>query len=133
MEAKTKRRLIFFALFVILLGVEIYIAMYVKDSIIRPYGGDVLVVILIYCFIRIFMLDGARFLSLYIFLFACAVEVAQKFDYATLLGFADNKLIRTILGTSFSWYDILCYAIGCAVTAIVDLRRGSVATKKRKR
>ena len=131
MTAKTKRRLIYFALFVILLGAEIYIGLYVKDNIIRPYGGDVLVVILIYCFIRIFMPDGARFLSLFIFLFACGVEFAQKYDYATLLGFADNKLIRTILGTSFSWYDILCYAIGCALTAIADLCRGT--TKKRRR
>lgn len=131
MEAKTKRRLIYFALFVILLGAEIYIGMYVRDSIIRPYGGDVLVVILLYCLIRILFPDGIMLLPLFIFLFSCGIEFAQKYDYATLLGFADNKIIRTILGTSFSWYDILSYGIGCAVLGIAELSKAAKGKRKR--
>jgi hypothetical protein len=34
---------------VLLLGIEIFIGACLHDSIIRPYGGDFLVVILLYC------------------------------------------------------------------------------------
>lgn len=44
----------YFIITVILFVIEILIALYVNDSFIRPYLGDVLVVILIYCAIRAF-------------------------------------------------------------------------------
>ncbi|MCW5910752.1 MAG: DUF2809 domain-containing protein [Cyclobacteriaceae bacterium] len=34
---------------------EVLIALFVHDSFIRPYVGDVLVVILIYCFVKSFI------------------------------------------------------------------------------
>ena len=34
-----------------LIFIEIVIALFVHDGIVRPYGGDFLVVILIYCFV----------------------------------------------------------------------------------
>lgn len=40
---------------VILLLTEVLIALYVHDAFVRPYIGDVLVVIVIYTFIRIFV------------------------------------------------------------------------------
>ncbi len=38
--------------FFILLTIEVFIALFVHDNFIRPYIGDVLVVIVIYTFIR---------------------------------------------------------------------------------
>ncbi|WP_092559518.1 hypothetical protein [Anaeromicropila populeti] len=35
-----------------LLGIEVLIARYVHDTVIRPYIGDVLVVIVLYCLVR---------------------------------------------------------------------------------
>ena len=46
--SKGKMRMIYAILFVLLLGTEMYIGRYVHDSFVRPYFGDVLVVILIY-------------------------------------------------------------------------------------
>ena len=55
---------------VILLLIEVLIALYVHDAFVRPYIGDVLVVIVIYTFIRIFVPERCKLLPLYVFIFA---------------------------------------------------------------
>ena len=65
--------------FIGLFIVETLIALFVRDAFIRPYMGDVLVVILIYCFARIFITEPLRGLPLWIFLFACCIEAFQYF------------------------------------------------------
>ena len=35
--------------------IEIFIALFVDDKIIRPFIGDAIVVVLLYCFVRIFL------------------------------------------------------------------------------
>ena len=49
------KRLFYLIGFAIILAVEIIIGMYVHDRFVRPYMGDALVVVLISCFIRIFI------------------------------------------------------------------------------
>ena len=79
----------------------------------RAYFGDVLVVILIYTFIQSFFDFDKTKTIIGVFLFACAIEFAQHFHFAELLGFKDNKIAMIVLGNSFSWIDILCYVFGC--------------------
>lgn len=79
----------------------------------RAYFGDVLVVILIYTFIQSFFYFDKTKTIIGVFLFACAIEFAQHFHFAELLGFKDNKIAMIFLGNSFSWIDILCYVFGC--------------------
>lgn len=101
----------------ILLGIEILIALFVHDRFVRPYVGDVLVVILLYCFVRILMPRRGRFLPLYIFLFAAAVEVLQLFSLVDRLGLGENRFFRVLIGSVFDWKDILCYGVGCLLLA----------------
>ena len=49
----------YLAAFVILFLIEAAIALWVHDRFIRPYIGDVLVVVLVYVFVRIFFPSGA--------------------------------------------------------------------------
>lgn len=105
----------YFLLFLLLLGIEIFIGAFVHDRVIRPYVGDILVVVLIYAFARIFFPEGVRFLSLYVLLFAVLVEVLQYFHLGRLLGLEHCRLAMVILGSTFDWRDILCYAAGWAV------------------
>lgn len=93
--------------------VETLIAIYVHDAIIRPYVGDILVVVLVYFFVRIFINKPYRWLPLAVFLFACGIETLQYFNAADLLGFQRNSVARVVLGSVFSWGDIVCYAVGC--------------------
>lgn len=93
--------------------IETLIAVYVRDAIIRPYVGDILVVILVYFFARIFIGRPYRWLPWAVFLFACSIETLQYFNAADWLGFQKNSIARIVLGSVFSWGDIVCYAVGC--------------------
>ena len=113
-------RLIFSLCAAVLIGVEILIGLYVHDSFVRPYLGDALVVILIWCVVRIVIPDRCVWLSGAVFLFAVIVEVSQIFPLCDVLGI-ENRLLRTLMGTSFAWGDIAAYLAGCSVTLAVDL------------
>lgn len=115
MKSVQKMRLWYAICFVGIFLAELCIALFVRDDFIRPYGGDVLVTVLICCFLRIFFPDGVRLLPVWVFLFAAAVEVGQYFDFVTLLGLGDSRFFRILLGSTFSWADIVCYAAGCAL------------------
>lgn len=112
--SRNKLRLRYAIAFGIILLVEIIIALFVRDDYIRPYGGDILVTVLICCFVRVFFPTGAKLLPLWVFLFSAAVELGQYFDFVTLLGLGDIEFFRILLGSTFSWADIVCYGIGCA-------------------
>ncbi|ARS41353.1 hypothetical protein CA265_17520 [Sphingobacteriaceae bacterium GW460-11-11-14-LB5] len=100
--------LIFMAIFI----TEILIGKYLDDAIIRPFGGDVLVVVLIYAFFRVFLKTNNKLLALGVLIFSFAIEFLQKANYVTWLGLEHNKLMRIVLGTSFSYYDLLAYFVG---------------------
>ena len=107
-------------LFIFILLCELYIGFFVHDTIIRPYIGDLLVVILIYAFLRIFIRNSPFKVALFTFIFALVIEIAQYYNLIVLLGLDGNKIARTILGTSFSWIDILAYFGGFLLIIIVE-------------
>ncbi|MCM1373989.1 MAG: DUF2809 domain-containing protein [Muribaculum sp.] len=113
-----KKRLYYFLAFILLLAVEIFIALFVHDRFVRPYIGDVLVVIVLYFLVRIFVPEGCRWLPVLIFLFATGVEFLQYFRLVERLGLSDNRLMRTLLGSVFDVKDILCYGVGCMLLQI---------------
>lgn len=104
----------------ILFLIECIIALFVHDRIVRPYIGDLLVVILIYMTVRSFVPKGVVLLPLYIFIFAVIVEILQFVNVVGLLRVSDKAVARTIIGTQFSWIDIIMYAIGCLITWIMQ-------------
>ncbi|MCR4711605.1 MAG: DUF2809 domain-containing protein [Clostridia bacterium] len=113
-------RLIYAGAAVLLLACEILIGLFAHDSFIRPYFGDTLVVILLWALIRTVIPQKAVWLSGAIFLFAVLVELSQLIPLADLLGI-ENRLIRTLMGTSFAIGDIIAYAVGCLITFCIDL------------
>ena len=112
---KINPRLIYAAVFVLILGAIVFIALFVRDRFIRPYGGDILVAALICAFVRIFFPRGVKLLPLWVFIFAAAVEVGQYFGLVDILGLGNIRFFRIVLGTTFSWEDLLCYAAGCVL------------------
>lgn len=115
-----KLRLTYASVFFILLLTEIYIGLFVHDSFVRPYIGDVLVTILLCCLLRIIVPNGVPALPIYVFVFAALVEIAQYFDVVKLLGLANSTFISTIIGRTFSSIDLICYAAGCLVFWAVE-------------
>lgn len=110
-----------FIAFLLLLLVEILIALYVHDRLIRPYGGDFLVVVLIYYFARSFIDIKVLPATIAVFLFACAVETAQYFNLVQHLGLQHSRFWTIVIGNSFHWLDILSYALGAIVILLIEL------------
>lgn len=102
------------ALSLCLLAVEVCIALFVHDNFIRPYFGDVLVTVLLCCLCRAILPCFAP--AVPVFLFAVVVEWTQWLGLVEMLGL-QGTIFAIILGTSFSWIDILCYGAGCLLFA----------------
>jgi len=93
--------------------IEVLIAMYVQDDLIRPYFGDFLVVILMYCFIRTFANLDVKLTVIAVLLFSYLIEVLQYLNFVELIGMGNSEIARTVIGTSFAWMDLVAYTAGC--------------------
>lgn len=121
MKNDTKlQRITYVIIFVILVAIEVLIARYIHDDFIRPYVGDILVVVLVYCFARIFIPKGIKLMPLYVFVFATMVEILQYFRIVEILGLENNTFFRVLLGSVFDVKDIVCYGIGCVLLGIME-------------
>ena len=124
-----KSRLKYLLLSMLLFIIELIIAIYLHDNIIRAHVGDVLVVVLIYCIIRIFIVKEIKLLPLYVFAFAVFVEIMQFFDIVSILHLQNIAIMRIIIGSTFDWADILCYFTGALISAFIqwiDRRNGKI-------
>ena len=119
-SALKNKRVIYLAIFCGLLAVEVCIALFVHDAFVRPYVGDMLVTLLLCCMCRVAFPDEIRLLPVFVFLFAACVEIGQYFDVVALMGLTDNRFLSIALGRTFSWMDLVCYAIGCVVAFGLD-------------
>jgi hypothetical protein len=127
---KLKFSLKYFLLTIAIFLVEVVIATKSKDIFfVRAYLGDVIVVILIYTFIKCFFaINNNQKLIFGILIFSCLVEFAQYFNIAEKLGFRRGSLMYIVIGNSFSWIDILCYAAGCLLLYFfVKLQKNNTA------
>jgi hypothetical protein len=119
----------YFAFTGLLLVIEILIALFVHDRFVRPYVGDFLVVILIYCFIKSFLNFPVIITAFAVLLFAYAIEIAQYFNLVSLLGFQNHSILRIIIGSSFEWMDMVAYTLGIVVLLWLEIVQ---ANKRRK-
>ncbi|RWY48137.1 ribosomal maturation YjgA family protein [Mucilaginibacter gilvus] len=110
----------YFALAVLLFNVEVLIADFVHDSIIRPYGGDFLVVILIYCTIKAFIKSNLSVTAIGVLIFAYVVEITQYYHLIYKLGWENSAIARNLLGTTFRWEDMLAYTLGMILVVLIE-------------
>ena len=115
-----KRRMIYALAALALLAIEAGIALFVRAPFVRGSLGDVLAVGFVHCALRAFFPGKPRLLALYVFLLACLVEFTQYIHLLDYLGLGHMAWLRVVLGASFSWGDILCYAVGCALAAAAE-------------
>ena len=119
-SALKNKRVIYVTIFCCLLAVEVCIALFVHDAFVRPYVGDMLVTLLLCCMFRVAFPVKMRLLPVFVFVFAACVEIGQYFDVVALLGLADNRFLSVALGRTFSWLDLVCYAVGCMAAFGLD-------------
>ena len=114
-----RTRLVFLAAAGMILAVEIYIAICVKGGFVRHYAGDVLAVILLYALARAIFSVPPSNLPLKIFAFAAALELAQYLGAVQILG-VENKILKVMIGGTFDFADLLCYAVGCILAGAAE-------------
>ena len=114
-----RTRLAFLAAAILILAIEIYIAICVKGGFVRHYAGDVLAVILLYALARAIFSAPPLNLPLKIFAFAAALELAQYFGAVQILGI-ENKILKVMIGGTFDFADLLCYAAGCVLAGMYE-------------
>ncbi len=112
----------YFGLFIGFLLIEIFIALFIHDKIIRPFFGDFLVVFLLYYFLRSFWNASTLTIAISVLIFAFATEFFQYFGVVDLLGLRENRLAVILIGTVFSVGDLIAYTLGIISVYFLDQR-----------
>lgn len=114
----------YFMFAILLLAVEIYIAARVHDNFVRPYVGDYLVVMLMYCMLMSCCKLPVLPAAIVVLLFSYVIEWLQYWGMADKLGFTEPGLMRTLLGSYFTWTDIWAYTLGIATVVVLECIQG---------
>ena len=113
----------YFLLAVLLFLVEIGIALFVHDNFVRPYIGDLLVVVFVYWCVMAVIDAPLKLVLPAVLLFAYTVEVLQYFHFVQRIGLGDSHLANVLFGNSFAWMDMLMYTIGAGIVWIAERAR----------
>ncbi|GAB3931460.1 ribosomal maturation YjgA family protein [Mucilaginibacter myungsuensis] len=113
----------YFLLAVLLFLTEVGIAVFFNDAFIRPLFGDYLVVMLVYMAIKSFVNKPPVITAIGTLLFAYAIEAAQYFGLVYKIGLGGYPLACTLIGTTFSWSDMLAYTLGVITIIIIETIR----------
>ena len=115
-----KTKLNYFLLAMALLAIEVYIALFVRDTFIRPIFGDFLAVIFVYCLFRSIFNKSVLFLSISSLLVAYLLELLQYFSFLQTTGLDQYRFLKILLGSSFAWGDVVAYTLGFGFILIAE-------------
>lgn len=105
---------------VLIFAIEVAIATgAIGGGVVRGSVGDILVIALIYCGLRVFSLRPARAAALA----TAAGFVAEALQYlhvVDLLGLQEGSVPYILLGNTFSVSDLVMYLIGGALALAID-------------
>ncbi len=110
----------YFIITTVLLLIEMFIALYVRDKIVRPYIGDFLAVILLYCLLRAFTSISILTAAITALVFAYMIEVLQYCNIVSLLGLQQSTITKVIIGTAFEWLDMVAYTAGIIIVLLIE-------------
>ncbi|MDT0687023.1 DUF2809 domain-containing protein [Autumnicola psychrophila] len=129
MRINRNSKITYLVSFVLLLIIEIVIGVWVKDDFVRPYGGDFLVVILIYCFLMTVTKLSVFRALIAVLLFSFAVEFFQLINIVKVLQYQPPIIVMIILGSSFSAWDLVAYSLGILFTGGIEYFRSLILSK----
>jgi hypothetical protein len=132
------KRLIYSALLLILLPVGLSTKFYsgVAADWVYDYGGDILYPMFWFFLLKAIWPELSSWkTAVAVFVFCICVEISQLFDVPLLRWGRRYFLGRVLLGTDFSFTDMIYYAVGCFSAAVLDsgidrwrTRRSSTST-----
>lgn len=104
-----------------LLLLEIFIALFVHDWFIRPYAGDFLATIFVYCLLGSFVRASVWRLVGVALTISYIIEGLQYINLLGRLGW-HSRVAHIVFGSHFEWGDMLAYTLGAAVALAVSWR-----------
>ena len=110
---------IYFTLFLTLFLIEIFIAKY-ATGFIRHTIGDYLAVMLVYTFIKSIFKITIEKAVLITFIISFTIEFLQLCNLQHNFPKEYEKYLRIILGTSFSFGDLVAYTLGIVSIIIIE-------------
>lgn len=102
-----------------LFAVEVLIAL-IGEGFLRHTIGDVLATALVYAAILSIFNWRPLVAAFAAFTFSVCVEIVQAVDLIELLNLGSSAIARIVLGTTFSWLDIIAYGTGAAGAYVID-------------
>lgn len=118
-----------FALFLALA----YIALFVNDTFVHPFLGDVIVVGWLYLSLKSFIKMNSYMLAHLVLALAYVIEIAQYFNIVSILGLQHIDPVRVIFGATFDWLDLLAYTVGWGCILFIERCRTKLENKKASR
>ena len=91
---------------------EAFIAAFLHDRIIRPYVGDLLAVVFLYCLVKSVASVPVVPTVVAVLLVAYALEALQYVHLLAHLRLQHSRLAAIVLGSHFEWIDMLAYTLG---------------------
>jgi hypothetical protein len=83
--------------------------------------GDYLCVILIYTFIKSFAKVSNNKTAFFVLVIAYSIEFIQLTDLQKLYPSEYSKTLKLILGTSFSFGDLVAYTLGIITALVIEV------------
>jgi hypothetical protein len=119
----------YFFLSAVLFVVLVLIAVFVKDRFVRPYFGDYLVVIFLYCAAKTFLKVSPSKIAVAVLIFSYLIEVLQYFKFVEFLGLEDVLIAKTVIGYGFDWLDLIAYTLGILTVLLLERPTSKTAKK----
>ena len=106
-----------------LLLLEVFIALCLHDRFVRPYAGDFLATIFVYCLLRSVVRASVGRLAATALAISYLLEGLQYFNLLDRLDW-HSRVARIIFGSHFEWSDILAYTLGLGLVLALERSRG---------
>ena len=107
-------------IFLTLFCLEILIGFYIQQGFIRAIFGDFIVVLMLYYLLKSISSLKAIYLATIVLAFAYLIEFFQYLDVLQRLNIQKNVITNLILGTTFSFTDLIAYSLGVLTAFVFD-------------
>lgn len=104
----------FALVFIIMVVIVIIIGLYASGPVWRGFAGDVIIVILLFYFVKVFSSKPSWMVALSVLALSFFIELVQFFQVLDVFGI-ESELLRGMIGSVFDWLDLLAYLIGFIV------------------
>lgn len=92
-------------------------------SFIPLFVGDILWATMVYFIVRfLFINKPVSFVSIISLLFSFAIEFSQLYKAPWIDSLRPTLFGRLVLGATFNWGDMVCYALGVGIGVLVDVK-----------